>query len=121
MPLRQGYWLARGRANGVEGLECLDRKSIRALEPEVEARMALYSRETGMLYLVGTSTNAEPFVRTFYNVIDPTTGQSVETLSIDRFKPSALAAVPEPNFVMGVTACSLVLALTARRRPRRAD
>jgi L-2-hydroxyglutarate oxidase LhgO len=41
--------LARGRANGVEGLECLDRGAIRALEPEVEARMALYSRETGIV------------------------------------------------------------------------
>jgi L-2-hydroxyglutarate oxidase LhgO len=41
--------LERGRANGVPGLECLDRKAIRALEPEVEARLALHSPETGIV------------------------------------------------------------------------
>lgn len=78
-----------------------------------------YSRSTGMLYLVGTSTNDEPFVRTFLNVIDPTTGATVETLSLDRFKPAALAAVPEPGIVIGVTAGALALALTARHRENR--
>lgn len=74
-----------------------------------------YSRESGMLYLIGTSFSGS-FTRTFYNVIDPVTGTSVETLSLDRFTPAGLAAVPEPGFVMGVTAGALMLALNPRRR-----
>ena len=70
-----------------------------------------------MLYLVGTSLNASPAnVRTFYDVIDPATGFSIQTLSLDRFTPAAIAAVPEPNFVMVITAGAVALALTARRR-----
>jgi hypothetical protein len=46
-----------------------------------------------MLYLVGTSYAGE---RTFYDVVDPTTGTSVETLSLDVFTPAGLAVVPEP-------------------------
>lgn len=77
-----------------------------------------YSRDSGMLYLVGNSFGA-PNTRTFYNVIDPASGLSVETLSVDRFTPAGLAAVPEPTFVTGVTAGALSLLLTAsRRRPR---
>jgi D-amino-acid oxidase len=41
--------LIRGRANGVAGLELIDRSAIRRLEPEVEARMALLSPETGIV------------------------------------------------------------------------
>jgi L-2-hydroxyglutarate oxidase LhgO len=41
--------LERGRANGVVGLECLDRAAIRALEPGVAARLALHSPETGIV------------------------------------------------------------------------
>jgi hypothetical protein len=47
-----------------------------------------------MLYLVGTAFGGQ---RTFYDVVDPTTGISVETLSLDTFTPAGLAAVPEPN------------------------
>jgi L-2-hydroxyglutarate oxidase LhgO len=41
--------LARGRANGVPGLACLGRSRIRRLEPEVEASLALFSPETGIV------------------------------------------------------------------------
>jgi len=76
-----------------------------------------YSKDSGMLYLVGTSLNASPAnIRTFYDVIDPATGYSIQTLSLDRFTPAAMAAVPEPNFVMVITAGVFALALTARRR-----
>lgn len=74
-----------------------------------------YSRATGMLYLIGTSFGS-PNTRTFYNVIDPATGTSVETLSLDRFTPSALAAVPEPGLATGITLGLLALGLIARRR-----
>ncbi len=53
-----------------------------------------FSPSTGMLYLVGTAFGGE---RTFYDVVDPTTGTSVETLSLDTFTPAGLAAIPEPN------------------------
>jgi L-2-hydroxyglutarate oxidase LhgO len=41
--------LARGRANGVVGLERIDGTEIARLEPEVVAKHALYSRETGIV------------------------------------------------------------------------
>jgi L-2-hydroxyglutarate oxidase LhgO len=41
--------LARGRANGVEGLEGVDGATMRRLEPEVSARAALLSPETGIV------------------------------------------------------------------------
>lgn len=41
--------LARGRANGVPGLACLERSAIRQLEPEVAASLALFSPETGIV------------------------------------------------------------------------
>ena len=53
-----------------------------------------FSPSTGLLYLVGTSFGGQ---RTFYDVVDPTTGTSVETLSLDTFTPAGLAAIPEPN------------------------
>ncbi len=53
-----------------------------------------YSRSSGLLYLVGTGFGGQ---RTFYDVVDPTTGTSIETLSLDTFTPAGLAAVPEPN------------------------
>ena len=77
-----------------------------------------YNREAAMLYLVGNSFSA-PNTRTFFNAVDPVTGASVETLSLDRFTPAGLAAVPEPGFVMGVTAGLLGLALNARGRKTR--
>ena len=40
---------ARAVANGVEGLELLDRAGIARLEPEVDAIVALHSRETGIV------------------------------------------------------------------------
>ena len=68
-----------------------------------------------MLYLVGTQSYGLT-TTTFYAVIDPTTGLSRDAVSLDRFTPSGLAAVPEPGAVTGVTAGLLALALTARRR-----
>jgi hypothetical protein len=52
-----------------------------------------FSPATGMLYLVGTSYAGE---RTFFDVVDPVTGASVDTLSLDVFTPAGLAVVPEP-------------------------
>jgi hypothetical protein len=74
-----------------------------------------FSPVTGMLYLVGTSYAGE---RTFFDVVDPVTGTSVDTLSLDAFTPAGLAAVPEPiatisclTGVMGV-----IVAYRARHR-----
>lgn len=44
-----GDLLARGHANGVSGLACLERADIRRLEPAVEASLALFSPETGIV------------------------------------------------------------------------
>lgn len=55
-----------------------------------------FSPTSGMLYLVGTLDFGSER-RTFYNVVDRTTGMSVETLSLDVFTPAGLAAVPEPT------------------------
>lgn len=52
-----------------------------------------FSPSTGMLHLVGTAFSGS---RTFYDVVDPLTGTSALTLSLDTFTPAALAAVPEP-------------------------
>ncbi len=52
-----------------------------------------FSPLTGMLYLVGTAFDGQ---RTFYDVVDPASGTSVETLSLDTFTPAGLAALPEP-------------------------
>jgi L-2-hydroxyglutarate oxidase LhgO len=41
--------LTRGRENGVEDLELIDARSIARLEPEVEARLALHSPQTGIV------------------------------------------------------------------------
>ncbi len=53
-----------------------------------------YSADTQMLYLMGTSFGG---TRTFYNVIDPATWTSVETLSLDLFQPAGLAVLPAPS------------------------
>ncbi|MBY0400418.1 SdiA-regulated domain-containing protein [Myxococcota bacterium] len=52
-----------------------------------------FSPVTGMLYLAGTAYSGQ---RTFFDVIDPQTGASIETLSLDTFTPAGLAAIPEP-------------------------
>jgi hypothetical protein len=70
-----------------------------------------------MLYLVGTQMFGSER-RTFYNVIDPTTGRSVETLSLDVFTPAALAAVPEPELGVGVAVGVIGLLVVTRRRNR---
>ena len=74
-----------------------------------------FSPATGMLYLVGTLDFGieQP---TFYNVIDPTTGLSAETLSLDVFTPAGLAAVPEPGVGMGVAVGVLGLLVANRQR-----
>ncbi|MEM9174324.1 MAG: hypothetical protein AAGC67_03755 [Myxococcota bacterium] len=74
-----------------------------------------WSADTGMLYVIGTSFSA-PGTRTFYNVVDPTTGATTETLSLDRFTPAGLAAVPEPGFLAGLV-CGAGLLASLRRRP----
>ena len=52
-----------------------------------------FSPVTGMLYLIGTAFDGQ---RTFYDVVDPSSGTSIETLSLDTFTPAGLAALPEP-------------------------
>lgn len=74
-----------------------------------------WSPDSGMAYVVGTSFEA-PSTRTFYNVVDPTTGVSVETLSVDRFTPGGLASVPEPGFGLGLLLGSGLLVSAIRRR-----
>ncbi|MBJ18643.1 MAG: hypothetical protein GY910_18040 [bacterium] len=75
-----------------------------------------FSPDTGMLYLVGNLTY-EPgsITTTFYAVVDPITGVSSDAISLDRFTPSALAALPEPGFLSGMTTGFLALVLTSRR------
>ncbi|MBB82958.1 MAG: hypothetical protein CL931_04015 [Deltaproteobacteria bacterium] len=60
-----------------------------------------WSAESGMAYVIGTSF-AAPGTRTFYNVVDPATGATSETLSLDRFTPAGLASVPEPGPGLGL-------------------
>ncbi|MFK7896113.1 MAG: hypothetical protein AB8G23_09775 [Myxococcota bacterium] len=74
-----------------------------------------YSVDSGLLYLVGTSFGG---ARTFYNIIDPATGTSAETLSLDVFSPSALAALPEPTLVMSLGIGVMGLGLAARSRKK---
>ncbi len=75
-----------------------------------------WSPISGMLYQASTAFGGQ---RTFYNVIDPVTGVTVETLSLDVFTPAGLAAVPEPGFGAALGAGLLGLAGIARRRGRR--
>jgi hypothetical protein len=75
-----------------------------------------WSPHSGNAYVIGVSFSA-PGTRTFYNVIDTTTGASVETLSLDRFTPAGLAEVPEPSFAAGLGLTCAVLAALRRRRP----
>lgn len=77
-----------------------------------------FSPETGMLYLVGTAFDGQ---RTFYDVIDPTTGTSVETVSLDVFAPAALAVVPEPGLALGLVVGGGLLAGLGAARARRAS
>lgn len=72
-----------------------------------------YSPATGMLYLVGTSFSGQ---RTFYDVVDPVTGTSMETLSLDIFTPAGLAAVPEPfgKIWVGPGVLGVIVAYRAR-------
>ncbi len=60
-----------------------------------------WSPESGMAYVVGTAFSGAG-TRTFYNVIDPATGSTMETLSLDRFTPAGLASVPEPGLALGL-------------------
>jgi len=75
-----------------------------------------WSPHSGNAYVIGVSFSA-PGTRTFYNVIDTTTGATVETLSLDRFTPAGLAAVPEPSFAAGLGLTCVGLAALRRRRP----
>jgi L-2-hydroxyglutarate oxidase LhgO len=47
-PILEDLW-AKGRANGVERLDLIDGVASAALEPEVAARAALYSPDTGII------------------------------------------------------------------------
>ena len=38
-------------ANGVPGLEIIDSRKIKELEPSIDAKRALFSSETGIIYL----------------------------------------------------------------------
>jgi hypothetical protein len=82
--------------------------------PRDDASLA-YSPISGTLYLVGTSYSG---TRTFYDVIDPMTGESVETRSVDVFTPAGLAAVPESAFAATLGFGVLGLAVMKRRRAR---
>lgn len=72
-----------------------------------------FSPSTGMLYLVGTAFSGQ---RTFYDVVDPTTGTSVRTLSLDTFTPAGLAAIPEPNSTISWLAGVLGVIVAYRAR-----
>lgn len=74
-----------------------------------------YSPDSGMLYMVGTAFGGQ---RTFYNIIDPVAGTSVETVSLDVFSPSALAAVPEPTWIMSLGVGAMGLGFAARSRKK---
>lgn len=73
-----------------------------------------FSRASGMLHLVGTGFSGQ---RTFYDVVDPLTGTSIETLSLDTFTPAGLAAVPEPFGTIWVLpgVLGVIVAYRARR------
>jgi len=76
-----------------------------------------FSGRSGMLYMVGT-VDFGFAQRNFYNVIDPTTGASVETLSLDIFSPAGLAAVPvpEPGIGIGFAVGLMTVVVVKRRR-----
>jgi hypothetical protein len=77
-----------------------------------------FAPETGMLYQIGTSFMGS---RTFYNVIDPTNGASLETLSLDEMTPGGLGALPvaEPGTPLG-SLVALASVLWVGQRSRRA-
>lgn len=79
----------------------------------VEDGSLTFSPHTGMLYQIGTFAAGS---RTFYNVIDPLTGASAQTLSLDPITPGALAAVPEPSFLISLLAGSGGLLWATRRQ-----
>ena len=93
---------------------CVSNQIVGAQQFRDDASLS-YSPITGMLYLVGTAFNG---ARTFYNVIDPSTGASVETLSLDVFTPAGLAAIPEPGFGIGLGFGLLGLAGAGKWRRR---
>jgi len=79
----------------------------------VENCSLAFSAISGNLYQIGTAHNG---LRTFYNVVDPTTGSASETLNLDVLSPGGLAAIPEPGLAAGLLAGSLGLALAVRWR-----
>jgi len=91
---------------------CTSSQILNANLPRGDASLS-FSPVTGMLYLVGTAWSSQ---RTFYDVIDPLTGMSAETVSLDVFTPAGLAAVPEPGVSVGLGAGVMSLALGVRRR-----
>ena len=78
-----------------------------------------WSPDSGMAYVIGTGFLA-PETRTFYNVIDPATGATMETLSLDRFTPAGLASVPEPGLGLGLLIGGGLLGRLAETRSARA-
>ena len=57
-----------------------------------------YFADLGISHLYASPLlTARPGSMHGYDVIDPTTGANVETVSLDVFAPAALAVVPEPE------------------------
>ncbi len=80
-----------------------------------------FSRETGMLYLVGTQVPGPTLGnRTLYDVIDPLTLERPEQRLLASYTPAGLSAValPEPRAWMLQGAGLALLVLLGRRRAR---
>ncbi len=89
------------------------RSQLLGADARVENGSLSYSAETGLLYQIGTQYGG---TRTFYDVIDPTTGERISTRSLDVLTPGGLAVVPEPGVTLGLAAGVAALVRAGRRR-----